>query len=216
VHSGFVGKMSFMVHFTTMKFLCSFHAFRPKGFWIWHYWKKCFCFFNLSAITPGLKDMIIVTCTNKLIFHVLLQQAYLEQKCYIRYIIWKFRDCFAQELITRLFEINQYLIDFLYLTLNEKWSTDALLDFAGFAIPTAWQNTICLVNAFDLLMHNEDELIEFCQKYKFIELPPPHQLWLDLKNNGNRQSWSGKLTRSWHEPEMCNQMQCYGQWCRWW
>jgi len=66
--------------------------------------------FNQSTITHGVEDNLnFVTCTNKLIAHVLPQQAYLEQKHYMRHFLKKPRDCSVQEFVTRLFEMNQYL-----------------------------------------------------------------------------------------------------------
>ncbi len=118
---------------------------------------------NQSMITYGIKDYLnFVTCTNKLIAHVLLQQAYLEQKHYMRHFLKKPRDCLAQEFVTRLLEMNQYLDQFPNFNANQKLSTDELLDIARFVIPISWQNTICL-QAFDPLAHNKDEFIEFCQ-----------------------------------------------------
>jgi len=103
----------------------------------------------------------------------------------MRHFIKKLRD-----FITRLFEINQYLAWFLPLNTNQKLPTSysELLDIAWFAIPTTWQNTMCL-HAFDLLPYNKDEIIEFCQQCKFIEWPLPHQQQLESNDNGNRHAW---------------------------
>jgi len=145
--------------------------------------------FDWSVITHGINDNLnFVTCTNKLIVHVLLQQVYLEQKHYMRHIIKKPRNCSAQEFVTRLFKINQYLDWFLPFNANKKLSTNKLLDIAGFTIPTAWKNTMCL-HVLDPLAHNKDEFIEFCQWCKFIEWPPPYQQWSEYNNNGNGQVW---------------------------
>jgi len=121
-------------------------------------------------------------CIHDLISHVLPQRAYSEQKRYMQHFIKKPRDCSAQEFVTRLFEINQYLDQFLPFNANQKLPTDELLDIAGYAILVPWQHTMHL-HAFDPLAHNKDEFIEFCQRCEFIDWPPQTQS--ESNNDGN-------------------------------
>jgi len=61
-----------MVHFTAMKFLCSFHAFQPMGFWIWHYWKKYWSNTKNQSYLMGHSDKFLNHAFLKITLHAVL------------------------------------------------------------------------------------------------------------------------------------------------
>ena len=104
--------------------------------------------------------------------HIFPVHAYREQKRFLRRFLKKPKDWTAREFVTRVQEINSYLVFFRTETQEAAASLpeDELVEALYHAMPNSWRNTMVL-QGFNYVNHTCIELLQFCERLETLEPP---------------------------------------------
>ena len=104
--------------------------------------------------------------------HIFPVHAYREQKRFLRRFLKKPKDWTAREFVTRVQEINSYLVFFRTETQEAAASLpeDELVEALYHAMPNFWRNTMVL-QGFNYANHTCIELLQFCERLETLEPP---------------------------------------------
>ena len=129
--------------------------------------------FRLKTLEVGTRtvdhfDEVMARLTE----HIFPVHAYREQKRFLRRFLKKPKDWTVREFVTRVQEINAYLIFFRTETQDAAASLpeDELVEALYHAMPNSWRNTMVL-QGFNYVNHTCIELLQFCERLETLEPP---------------------------------------------
>ena len=134
------------------------------------------------------------TCLDRVTAYVFPARALQVQRRFLRRHMRKKPDCTIREFNARLHELNSYLPDFPPGGANQQLHPDDLSEIIEFSMPNKWQSHMVLHN-FVPSEHTLIEVVEFCERLKFIERLTPSNGHNDFQGKNSQTDPKGSKKR---------------------